>query len=82
MIIIIKMLTIIIMIKDKGNREEKEIEGDWERAIMYYYSTVTSKIETVIFTNRIFSAYVPSSGVTSDTLGNFRRSITAIFKML
>ena len=31
MIIIIKMLTIIIMIKDKGNREEKEREGDWER---------------------------------------------------
>ena len=57
MIIIIKMLT-MIMIKDKGNREEKEREGDWERAIMYYYSTVTSNIKTVIFTNHIFSAYV------------------------
>ena len=57
MIIIIKMLT-MIMIKDKGNREEKEREGDWERAIMYYYSTVTSNIKTVTFTNHIFSAYV------------------------
>ena len=30
-----------------------------ERAIMYYYSTVTSEISSVvIFTNHLFSAYI------------------------
>ena len=44
--IIIITLTIIITIKNKGNREENERET--ERAIMYYYSTVTSKISNVV----------------------------------
>ena len=43
--IIIITLTIMITIKNKGNREENERET--ERAIMYYYSTVTSKISKV-----------------------------------
>ena len=45
------------MIKNKGNREEKERET--ERAIMYYYSTVTKNVSNVIiFTNHICSAYI------------------------
>ena len=37
----------------------KERERQPERAIMYYYSTVTcEKSNLVIFTNHIFSAYV------------------------
>ena len=45
------------MINDKINWEEKERES--ERAILYYYSTVTSeKSNLVIFTNHLFSAYI------------------------
>ena len=48
-------LKIIIMIKNKGNREEKERKRLRERAIMYCYSTVTSKISNaVIFANMHF----------------------------
>ena len=39
------------MINNKGNREEREREIQLEKAIMYYYSTVTSEISNVIFTN-------------------------------
>ena len=47
------------MINNKANREEKEREREPERAIMYYYSTVTNeKSNLVIFTNHIFSAYI------------------------
>ena len=54
-ILIIITITIIIIIKNKGTKEKKERET--ERAIMYYYSTVTSIISgVVIFTNHIFSA--------------------------
>ena len=53
------IIKIIIMIKNNGNRQEKERERDWERAIMYYYSTVTSKMSNVvIFTNHTFFAYI------------------------
>ena len=31
------------MINNKGNREEKEREREPERAIIYYYNTVTSE---------------------------------------
>ena len=47
------------MINNKVNREKKERERLRERAIMYYYSTITSKISNVVvFTNHIFSAYI------------------------
>ena len=39
------------MINNKGNREERETDIQLEKAIMYYYSTVTSEISNVIFTN-------------------------------
>ena len=53
------IIKIIIMIKNNGNRQEKERERDWERAIMYYYSTVTSEMsDVVIFTNHTFFAYI------------------------
>ena len=53
------IIKIIIMIKNNGNRQEKERERDWERAIMYYYSTVTSEMsDVVIFTNHAFFAYI------------------------
>ena len=59
MIIIVIIVTTIkiIMINNKGNREEKEREPD--RAILYYYRTVTSEISNVaIFTNHIFYAHM------------------------
>ena len=47
------------MIKNKGNRDEKERETEKEQCITVLYSTVTSKISNVvIFTNHIFSAYI------------------------
>ena len=53
------IIKIIIMIKNNGNRQEKERERDWERAIMYYNSTVTSELsDVVIFTNHTFFAYI------------------------
>ena len=56
---ILIIITIIIIIMNKGNRGEKESERDWERVIMYYYNTVTSKISNVvIFTNHVLSAYI------------------------
>ena len=43
------------MINNKGNSKEREKERESERAIMYYYSTVTSKKSNlVVFTNHIF----------------------------
>ena len=55
LIILIIITITIIIIKNKGTKEKKERET--ERAIMYYYSTVTSIISgVVIFTNHIFSA--------------------------
>ena len=58
MIIMIIKITIIILMNNKGNREEKEGQRLRERA-MYCYSTVTSKISNVvIFTNHIFSVYI------------------------
>ena len=43
--------------KNKGNREKKEREK--QRAIMYFYSTVTSKeLNVVIFTNHVLSTYI------------------------
>ena len=56
MIIVTRTTTAIIMIKNKGAREEKEKERLRQRAIIY--NTVTSKISNVIFTNHIFSAYI------------------------
>ena len=39
--------------------ERKREERERERAITYYYSTVTSKIsKIVLFTNHVLSAYV------------------------
>ena len=55
---IIVIITLTIIIKNNSNREEKERERDRERAIIYYYSTVTSKISNVIFTNHTFSTYI------------------------
>ena len=60
-IIVIIIATIkIIMIINKGDRREKEREiYSNKRAIMYYYSTVTSKISNAVtFTNHIFSPYI------------------------
>ena len=55
LIILIIITITILIIKNKGTKEKKERET--ERAIMYYYSTVTSIISgVVIFTNHIFSA--------------------------
>ena len=55
--IMMMVMMIIIMIIRVTEKKRKEREP--ERAIMYYYSTVTSKISNaVIFTNHIFSAYI------------------------
>ena len=52
------MIITIIIIKNKV-LEKKRKERDWETALTYYYSTVTSKLsDVVIFTNHIFSAYI------------------------
>ena len=49
----------MIIINNKGNKKEKERERESEKAIMHYYSTVTSEIiNVVIFTNHIFFVYI------------------------
>ena len=59
LLIMLINLIILMLIKNRCNREEKERERDWEQAIMHYYNTVTSKISNVvIFANYIFSAYI------------------------
>ena len=74
-IIILIIITItIIIIKNKGTKEKKERET--ERAIMYYYSTVTSIISgVVIFTNHIFSAILHKAKIQhySIVLVNMRK---------
>ena len=56
MMIIITIIIIATTVEMKGDKEEKERVT--ERAVVYYYSTETSKISNaVIFTNHIFSAY-------------------------
>ena len=73
-LIILIIITITIIIKNKGTKEKKERET--ERAIMYYYSTVTSIISgVVIFTNHIFSAILHKAKIQhySIVLVNMRK---------
>ena len=51
-VVLIIITTInIIIINDKGNREEKEREREPERAIMYNYSVVECGKKQTIFKN-------------------------------
>ena len=68
LIILIIITITIIIIKNKGTKEKKERET--ERAIMYYYSTVTSIISgVVIFTNHIFSAILHKAKIQHYSIG-------------